>query len=126
EMRKQRERARASWKAAEKKSASPVFLKLAEDGKTVFDGYAQMTSPDCRIMALVVKGEILSEVKSGSELEIVLDHTPFYAEAGGQVGDTGRFLAPGTDHQVARVLDTYYPVSGLIVHKAVAREELRR
>jgi alanyl-tRNA synthetase len=125
EMQKQRERARASWKGAEKKAASPVFLKLAEDGKTVFDGYTQMTSHNCRIMALVVKGELLSEVGSGTELDIVLDHTPFYAEAGGQVGDTGHFLAPATDHQVARVLNTYYPVSGLIAHKAVAREELR-
>ena len=53
EMQKQRERARASWKGAEKKIASPVFLKLAEDGKTVFDGYTQTTSADCRIMALV-------------------------------------------------------------------------
>ena len=125
EMEKQRERARASWKGAEKKAASPVFLKLAEDGKTAFDGYTQTTSYDCRIMALVQNGELLSEVNPGSEVEIVLDHTPFYAEAGGQVGDTGHFLAPATDHEVAHVLNTYYPVSGLIVHKAVAREGLR-
>jgi alanyl-tRNA synthetase len=125
EMQKQRERARASWKGAEKKVASPVFLKLAEDGKTVFDGYTQTTSADCRIMALVQKGELLSEVNPGDEVEIVLDHTPFYAEAGGQVGDTGHFLASATDHEVAHVLNTYYPVSGLIVHKAVAREGLR-
>jgi len=125
EMQKQRERARASWKGAEKKAATPVFLKLAEDGKTDFDGYAQTTSADCRIMALVQKGEPVAEVKPGDEVEIVLDHTPFYAEAGGQVGDTGHFLAPATDHEVAHVLNTYYPVSGLIVHKAVAREGLR-
>jgi len=125
EMQKQRERARASWKGAEKKAASPVFLKLAEDGKTLFDGYMQTTSADCRIMALIQAGEPLSEVKPGSEVEIVLDHTPFYAEAGGQVGDTGHFLAPATDHEVAHILNTYYPVSGLIVHKAVAREGLR-
>ena len=125
EMQKQRERARASWKGAEKKVALPVFLKLAEDGKTDFDGYTQTTSPDCRIMALIQKGEPLSEVNPGSEVEIVLDHTPFYAEAGGQVGDTGHILALATDHEVAHVLNTYYPVSGLIVHKAVAREGLR-
>ncbi len=121
----QRERARASWKGAEKKVALPVFLKLAEDGKTVFDGYSQTTSADCRIMALVQNGELLSEVNPGSEVEIVLDHTPFYAEAGGQVGDTGHFLAPATDHELAHILNTYYPVSGLIVHKAVAREGIR-
>jgi alanyl-tRNA synthetase len=125
EMQKQRGRARASWKGAEKKAASPVFLKLAEEGKTAFDGYTQTTSANCRIMALVQKGELQSEVNPGSEVEIVLDHTPFYAEAGGQVGDTGHFLAPATDHEVAHVLTTYYPVSGLTVHKAVAHEGLR-
>ena len=125
EMQLQRERARASWKGAEKKVALPVFSKLAEDGKTVFDGYTQTTSTDCRIMALIEKGEPVSEVKPGSEVEIVLDHTPFYAEAGGQVGDTGHFLASATDHEVAHNFNTYYPVSGLIVHKAVAREGLR-
>ncbi len=125
EMQKQRERARASWKGAEKKVASPLFLKLAEDGKTVFDGYTQTTSTDCKIAALVVNGEAVSEVQAGAKVEIVLDHTPFYAESGGQVGDTGQLVAPGTDHEIAHVQNTYQPVSGLIVHKAVAREGLR-
>jgi alanyl-tRNA synthetase len=125
EMQKQRARARASWKGVEKKTASPVFLKLADEGRTVFDGYAQTTSFDCRIVALVKKGEGVSEVKGGEQVEIILDHTPFYAEAGGQVGDIGKFLAPDSDHEEAQITDTYYPVSGLIVHKAVARDTLR-
>jgi len=124
-MRYQRERARASWKGAEKKVASPVFLKLAEDGKSVFDGYTQTTSSDCRIMALVVNGETVSAVKAGGSVEIILDHTPFYAESGGQVGDTGHLVAPATDHEVAHIQNTYHPVSGLTVHKAVAREGFR-
>jgi alanyl-tRNA synthetase len=67
----------------------------------------------------------VESVGAGEQVEIVLDHTPFYAEAGGQVGDIGHFFAPDSDHEVAHITDTYYPVSGLIVHKAVARDTLR-
>jgi len=150
EMQRQRERARASWKAVEKKAALPVFTKLAEERKTVFDGYAQTTSSDCRIVALVASSKTVGAhghaplpldaetssssaptligveaVGPGEQVEIVLDHTPFYAEAGGQVGDAGKLLAPDGDREVAHVTDTYYPVSGLIVHKATARDTLR-
>ena len=124
-MEEQRALARASWKGGLKKIASPIHLGLADRQKTVFDGYAQTTSTDCRIAALVIGGQIAKEAKAGSKVEIVLDHTPFYAEAGGQAGDIGHFLAPGSDHEVAHVTNTYYPVGGLIVHKAEARDLLR-
>jgi len=125
EMEKQRERARASWKGAEKKTAAPVFQQLGEKQQTVFDGYAQVRSSDCKIVALVVKGEAVEQAKAGQEIEIVFDHTPFYAQAGGQVGDVGRLFASGNDHEVAHVTDTYRPVTGLIAHKAVAHDVLR-
>jgi alanyl-tRNA synthetase len=137
EMQKQRERARASWKAVEKKIASPVFLKLAEVGKTIFDGYAQTTSTNCRVLAVIASKDgsrtaptqpeatSVEAVGAREQVEIVLDHTPFYAEAGGQVGDVGKLLAPDGDREVAHVTDTYYPISGLIVHKAEARHTIR-
>jgi len=125
EMAKQRNRARASWKGAERKTASPVYLEVVGEQTSTFDGYAQVRSETCQIVALIQKGQIVNEVKSGEEVEIALDHTPFYAEAGGQVGDTGRFYAPQSDREVTHILDTYRPVTGLIIHKAVARDAIR-
>ena len=119
----ERERTKASWKGAEKKVAAPVYRELAEKQEPAFDGHEQTTSADCRIVALVLNGHAVDYAKPGEEVEIILDHTPFYAEAGGQVGDVGHFLAPGGAQEVAHIRDTYYPVSGLIAHKAVVRGE---
>jgi len=124
EMHKQRERARASWKGAAKKTALPVYQEVAERQKSAFDGFKQTRSADCRIVALVAEGKAISKAKSGDQVEIILDHTPFYAEAGGQLGDIGHLLAPGSTEEVAHVNDTYSPASGLIAHKAVARDTL--
>jgi alanyl-tRNA synthetase len=120
----QRERARASWKGAEKKLASGVYQQLAENQHTVFDGYSQTVSPDSRIVALVRNDEKVKGAKGGEEVEVILDHTPFYAEAGGQVGDSGYLVHSESGEHLARITDTYRPVTGLIVHKALARENL--
>jgi alanyl-tRNA synthetase len=121
----QRERARASWKGVEKKTVLPVYQQLGEKQKTEFDGYKQTDSKGCKVLALVENGKLANEAKAGEQVEIVLDHTPFYAEAGGQVGDIGRLFATGNEHEVAQVTDTYRPVTGLIAHKAIARDTLR-
>ncbi|MCL5006031.1 MAG: alanine--tRNA ligase [Acidobacteria bacterium] len=125
EMQRQRERARASWKGAEKKTAPPVYQQLSEKQKTIFEGYRQTVSKECQVLALVEDGKLVNEAKPGSEVEILLDHTPFYAEAGGQVGDTGRLFATENEHEVAHVTDTYRPVTGIIAHKAIVRDILR-
>jgi alanyl-tRNA synthetase len=124
EMELERERARASWKGAEKKAASPDYLALAEKYKTEFFGYRETETRDSRILGLMVKGAPVNEVARGAEMEIILDRTPFYAEAGGQIGDTGYFTAPGSPEHVAEIKDTYRPVSGITAHKAIARETL--
>jgi alanyl-tRNA synthetase len=120
EMRKQRERARASWKAVEKKLALPAYLKLAEREKSEFLGYQTMKATACRVVSILPRGidQVLSEVAPGkgpTELEVVLDKTPFYAEAGGQVGDKGWFAVSG--ERFARVENTYSPVGGIIAHR---------
>jgi alanyl-tRNA synthetase len=120
----QRERARASWKGAEKKIVLPVYKQLAEERKTEFEGYRETTSSDCKILALLKNSEAVKDAKPGENVEIVLDRTPFYAEAGGQVGDNGHLDAPGGTEVLAHVHDAYAPVSGLIAHRAMAREAL--
>src|SRR5207253_1543680 len=105
---------------AERKKALPVYQALIERQKPVFEGYSQTTSNDCRIVGLVVNGQSVDQASPAWEVEVILDHTPFYAEAGGQIGDVGHLFAPGSTSEVAHIQDTYYPVSGLIAHKAVA------
>jgi alanyl-tRNA synthetase len=125
-MERQRERGRASWKAVGVGIAPSKYLELAlldEGGK--FEGYNKTKIPNSRIVALVVKGVSAPEVTPGAEVEIVLDHTPFYAEAGGQVGDTGFLAEPESGRHIASVTDTYRPVAGVIAHKAISHEVLR-
>jgi alanyl-tRNA synthetase len=120
-MAEQRTRAQASWKGGSKASASPVFQQLP---KTTFEGYRQTESSGCEILALVRNGAGVQELKRGEQGEVVLDHTPFYAEAGGQIGDRGALYSPGRGFVVAEVETTYAPVQGVRAHKVVAREDL--
>jgi alanyl-tRNA synthetase len=121
----QRTRARASWKAVHKEIASPVFARLAETFRTEPDFYFGAQARDCRIEAIVTGAGSVAEVAPGESAEVVLDRTVIYAESGGQVADTGKFLDNAGAAEVADVLGAYYPVAGLIAHRVVARERLR-
>jgi alanyl-tRNA synthetase len=123
-MEEQRTRARASWKGAHKEAASPAYLKLAETFKTAPDFYQGTQTRDARIEGIVTKQGKVNEIKAGDEAEIVLDRTSIYSESGGQVADTGAFYDNDMSLQLADVKGAYYPVSGLIAHKIVAKEDL--
>ena len=120
-MQGQRERARASWKGAAKQTANPEYQKLPT---SVFEGYRQTRSEGCEVLALLKKGQGARELQPGDEGEVILDHTPFYAEAGGQVGDRGWLYSDDHNTIVAEVTGTYYPVQGVRAHKVVAKQPI--
>jgi alanyl-tRNA synthetase len=113
ELEKQRQRARESWKGGPAKQVGTIYQEILNKGRTVFAGYDSTEIEGARIVALLKDGQQLDQLSSRETGELVLDRTPFYAEAGGQVGDTGILEA---DDARVRVTDTVSPLSGLIVH----------
>jgi len=124
-MQEQRTRAKASWKGANKEVAKPVYAKLADTFKTEPDFYFGTKVTDCLIEAIVTKDGQVNEIKAGTDAEIVLDRTSIYSESGGQVADVGGFYDNSGSLEVAEVRGAYYPVSRLVAHRIVAKEDLR-
>jgi alanyl-tRNA synthetase len=120
-MEEQKSRARASWKGAAKQTANPVYQGLP---KSEFEGYLQTASFGCEVLALLKGGRGVNDLKPGDEGEVVLDHTPFYAESGGQVGDRGVFYSGDHNTVVAEVVGCYSPVQGVRAHKVVAKQPI--
>jgi len=117
-MEEQKSRARASWKGAAKQTANPAYQQLP---KSDFEGYRQTRSENCEVLAIIRNGQGVKELKAGEEGEVILDHTPFYAEAGGQVGDRGWFYSDDHNTVVAEVKGCYYPVQGVRAHQVVTK-----
>jgi len=124
-MQDQRTRARASWKGGGKVPASPAYAALKP---TVFEGYRQTRSDNCEVLAIIKNengaGVGAQELKPGGRGEIVLDRTPFYADAGGQVGDVGWLYAEDHNTLVADVEGVTYPVQGVRAHRVVAKQPI--
>ncbi len=118
-MNEQRERARAA-NTKDAEAAWSTYGGVMSDvldatGPTEFLGYENVEA-DARIVALVRDGELVDALEAGDEGRVVLARTPFYAEKGGQVGDTGCLE---TSDATARVTDTQEPEKGLIAHTVV-------
>jgi alanyl-tRNA synthetase len=116
----QRERARRDRKFTLQAETHPeTYAALAQRVEpTIFTGYDELQTPT-EVVGIIAEGQPVQRAEAGDEVEIVLAATPFYAEAGGQVGDTGVIR---NDTVLARVTDTQRPHAGLIVHEARVEE----
>jgi alanyl-tRNA synthetase len=117
EMERQKERARAASKQSSAVMAKNVYTELENKfGATPFDGYDE-DSESATVVAIVAGGALTDEISEGCEAQIFLSRTPFYAERGGQIGDTGVLSGNGARFDV---LDTVIPCGGLIAHSGKA------
>ena len=118
-MAEQRRRAQADARGKKHGHADvSVFNELLAAGQTVFTGYDELTS-ESTVRGIISGGSRVEYAGQGSEISLVLDETPFYAEAGGQAADTGLITGDGF---VLEVQDVQRPVKGLSIHKAIVRE----
>jgi alanyl-tRNA synthetase len=121
----QRERAKADARAKKTGHAGAKEYRGVADtlGRPVeFTGYDEIVS-EARVVGLLIDGEAVGSATEGDHVEVVLDRTPFYAEAGGQLADAGRLELDGA---VVEVDDVQSPLPGLVVHRArVVSGEIR-
>jgi alanyl-tRNA synthetase len=115
-MERQREKARAAWAGSGEAVTEAVWFSLREKvGATEFLGY-ETERAEGVVTALLRDGKEVAALTAGESGAVILNQTPFYAEAGGQVGDTGSMRADGA---LARVTDTHKKVADVFVHDVV-------
>ncbi len=111
-MAEQKAKARAAWSGSGEAADAGIWFDIAEtEGVTDFLGYDTEVA-EGQIRALVQDGALITEATVGDEVQIVLNQTPFYAESGGQVGDTGTIR---TESACAEITDTR-KVAGVFIH----------
>jgi alanyl-tRNA synthetase len=113
-MAEQRARARAAWSGSGEAATESVWYGLKEKlGASEFLGYATETA-EAELTAIIVDGQPVEAASAGQEVALLLNQTPFYAESGGQVGDTG--MITGADSLRIAITDTQKKLGDLIVH----------
>ncbi len=124
EMEGQRARARASWKgsARTESACAPALLAIGKRGGTEFLGYDRTREDGLRVIGVLEEGRSVDAARVGAKADIVLDRTPFYAEAGGQVGDSG-ILTFGSE-AAAHVTDVQAPIRGTSVHRSQVLQDI--
>ncbi|MCU0908404.1 MAG: alanine--tRNA ligase [Rhodobacteraceae bacterium] len=114
----QKAKARAAWAGTGETKDAAIWFDLAEaHGATEFLGY-ELEAAEGQVLAVVADGAPVAEAGVGAKVQVVLNQTPFYAESGGQVGDTGMITTPTGR---ARVTDTK-KAQGLFLHIAEVTE----
>src|SRR5665213_3583374 len=118
-MERQRKKARASWAGSGEAATESVWFPLREKtGATEFLGY-ETESAEGVVAALVKDGKEVSELKKGESGVVVMNQTPFYAESGGQVGDTGEMRRTGVRLSVS---DTQKKAGDVVAHLVKVEE----
>tara|TARA_Y100000815_G_scaffold258124_1_gene267256 strand:- start:1520 stop:4174 length:2655 start_codon:yes stop_codon:yes gene_type:complete len=117
-MAEQKAKARASWAGSGETSDAAIWLDLAEEhGPTEFLGY-DTERAEGQVIAVVRDGAALTAAEQDDKVQIVVNQTPFYAESGGQVGDSGTLK---TESGAARITDTR-KTAGVFIHFAEVTE----
>ncbi len=103
-----------------KSEISPLYAEVLDKvGANKFHGYDSTSRDGAKVVAILDGDKQIDALNEGEQASVVLDETPFYAESGGQVGDTGKLISADVSLAVA---DTYSPVAGLIIHKVKAEK----
>ncbi|MBI4639628.1 MAG: alanine--tRNA ligase, partial [Candidatus Tectomicrobia bacterium] len=117
-MEEQRTRARASWKGTADEGVRPLYRSLLETfGPTSFLGYTTLDS-EVEILAILKREMSVETAGPGDRIELLLDKTPFYGEAGGQVGDKGQISGNG----VLIEIEDCQRTAGLFLHRGVVKQ----
>jgi alanyl-tRNA synthetase len=115
-MQEQRERSRKEWESKGFSATFETYEELVRQGiETEFLGHDRL-EVTAKILGLIINGKVREKATSGETVEVILDKTPFYAEMGGQVGDTGVLEGEGVR---LRVDDTQSPLPAFFVHKGL-------